>query len=156
METVVEDVEEEWEDECRPANWKCPENSMRCDWMVNDPICALHFNIIFWRYYYDHCQAKNKWHYSQININDRPQDPPNLENEYDGVVAQLLHKLWLMRPLRSGLIHQILKINLVEAIKREKYVDKISFHICLMINWNVFLTWECNWKSWWQPLKYVS
>ena len=62
-----------------------------------------------------HCQADR----DNFSIGNRCFDSPDLENEYYGVVNELLDKFRLMRSFFSSRIHHVLEVNLIKA---EKYV----------------------------------
>ena len=115
MESVVEDVEDEGETKGSPANSQSCKDSGGRDRM-RIPISANHFDGLSCcsrQYQGHHCRAerihqKSLKKYLMLRW-------PDLKSDHNGVVTELLHKFWLMRPLLSFPIHHILKINLIEA-----------------------------------------
>ena len=115
MQSVVEDVEEERENEGSPANSQWYQNSHGSYLMAKSFIISYSDDVPNFGIYQDHHrQAINEM--SLYFCLKMSQKRPDLKNNYNGVVAELLYELWLMTLSRSVRIHHVLKINLVKAM----------------------------------------
>ena len=92
MQSVVEDVEEERENEGSPANCKDNQNSHRSDLMAKSFIISYSDDVSNCGIYQDHhCQAIIEM--SLYFCLKMSQKRPDLKNNYNGVVAELLYEL---------------------------------------------------------------
>ena len=112
MQSIIEKVEDQSETKCSPANSQCYEDMGRCE-DVSFFDSVHHSDVLsnLGDHQSHHCQADR----DNFSIENRYLDSPDLKNEYDGVVTQLLDKFGLMRFFFSFWIHHILKIDLIEA-----------------------------------------